>query len=194
MRRVRLAVFLAVIVVGGIGSSPASAHGGEGTLEVIDAVPDPTGTTLTYTVELTYENDGDPVDDAVVSATVRGPGAGPQEPVALASIGDGWYAGPVTFPAPGRWTVAFAAIEPAATLDTTQQVVATPTTSATAAPDPTTTTTTTTSPSGPAGGLVDDGAVDDGPPAGLILGAVVAGAMVVATGIILVLRRRSLGD
>ena len=88
-------------------------------------MPTSAGDEVTYTVELTYANDGDPVDGAIVSATVRGPG-GPREPIALASIGEGWYAGPVLFPGPGRWTVAFAAIEPAATIEATYEVPATP--------------------------------------------------------------------
>ncbi len=130
----RLLVLLVLGAVALLGVAPALAHGEDGTLEVIDAVPTAAGNEVTYTLELTYANDGDPVDGAVVSATVRQPGAGPQDPIALASIGEGGYAGPVTFPGPGRWTVAFAAIEPAAEIEVTYQVPAGPSPATTAAP------------------------------------------------------------
>ena len=176
-------VLLAVIAM---GTGPARAHGDEGALEVIDAVPTTAGDEVTYTVELTYANDGDPVDGAIVSATVRGPG-GPRGPVALASIGEGWYAGPVLFPGPGRWTVAFAAIEPAATVEATYEVPATPPT--TTAPAPTTAP--TTIPAVDSDLAASDADIDEGPPVGLIVGAALAAAALVAVVIILLLRRRS---
>ena len=180
---------LALLVLGAVtllGATPAGAHGDDGTLEVLDAVPTPAGDEVTYTVELTYANDGDPVDGAIVSATVRGPG-GPQEPLAAASIGEGWYAVPIRFPGPGRWTVTFAAVEPAATLEVTYEVPATPPSTTTAPPA-----TTTTAPAESDPTIVDDDTdLDDGPPAGLIVGAVLAGAALVGAAVILFLRRRS---
>ena len=185
MGAVRRLLFCSLLVaVAALGTGPALAHGDEGALEVVDAVPTSAGDEVTYTLELTYANDGDPVDGAIVSATVRGPG-GPREPIALASIGEGWYAGPVLFPGPGRWTVAFAAIEPAATVEATYEVPA--------APPPTTVAPTTTTVAEPVDAdvaSVND--VDEGPPAGLVIGAVLAGVALVAVIVILVLRRRSL--
>ena len=185
MGAVRRLLFCSVLLaVTAVGAGPALAHGDEGTLEVIDAVPTSAGDEVTYTLELTYANDGDPVDGAIVSATVRGPG-GPREPIALASIGEGWYAGPVLFPGPGRWTVAFAAIEPAATVEATYEVPATP---------PTTTippTTTTEPTAGDPDLAADEVDIDDGPPAGLIIGAVVTGAALITAAVVLILRRRS---
>lgn len=184
-------LLLVLLVLGSVallGAAPASAHGDDGALEVIDAVPTAAGDEVTYTVELTYANDGDPVEGAVVSATVRRPGAGPRESIPLASIGEGWYAGAVLFPGPGRWTVAFAAVEPAATVEATYTVPATPPPPTTVAPA-----TTTTAPAEATADLVPDAADgDDGPPAGLIVGAVLAGASLVAVVIILILRRRPL--
>lgn len=184
----RLLALLVLGVVTLLGVAPAAAHGDDGTLEVVDAVPTPAGDEVTYTVELTYANDGDTVDGAVVSATVRGPG-GPQEPLAAASIGEGWYAVPIRFPGPGRWTVTFASVEPAATLEVTYEVPATPPSTTTAPP---VTTTTTPVPVDPTIVTDDDTDLDDGPPAGLIVGAVLAGAALVALVVILILRRRSL--
>jgi len=184
----RLLVLLVLSPAALLGAGPAMAHGDDGTLEVLDAVPTPAGDQVTYTVELTYANDGDPVEGAVVSATVRAPGAGPQEPIALPSIGEGWYAARVTFPGPGRWTVAFAATEPAATVEATYVVPATPPpTTTTAAPA-----TTTTAPEVGARLAADDSDIDDGLPAALIVGVVLAGAALVAVVIILILRRRPL--
>ena len=181
-----LVCLLALGPVALLGAAPATAHGDEGVLEVIDTVPNAAGDEVTYTVELTYENDGDPVDAGSVSATARQAGAGPQEPIAFASIGEGWYAGTVVFPGPGRWTVAFDAVEPVAAIEVTHQVSATPPPTTTAAP------TTTTAPDvGPTLEPAEED-IDEGPPAGLIVGAVLAGAFLVAIVIILILRRRSL--
>ena len=187
MGAVRRLLFCSLLVaVAALGTGPALAHGDEGALEVVDAVPTSAGDEVTYTVELTYANDGDPVDGAIVSATVRGPG-GPQEPLAAASIGEGWYAVPIRFPGPGRWTVTFAAVEPAATLEVTYEVPATPPSTTTAPPA-----TTTTAPAESDPTIVDDDTdLDDGPPAGLIVGAVLAGAALIAVVVVLVLRRRS---
>lgn len=186
----RLLVLLLLGPVALFGAGPASAHGDDGTLEVLDAVPTPAGDAVTYTVELTYANDGDAVEGAVVSATVRAPGAGPQQPVTLPSIGEGWYAGRVTFPGPGRWTVTFAAIEPAATVEATYVVPATP--PPTTTPTTTAPATTTTAPEVEATLTDSDSDLDEGPPAGLIVGVVVAGAVLAAVLIILILRRRPL--
>ena len=187
VRRLLLFVPLVLTVLAGVDAGPAAAHGDEGILEVIDAVPNASGDEVTYTVELTYANDGEPVDGASVSATVRGPGTGLQEAVPLASIGGGWYAGPVIFPGPGRFTVAFAALEPVAALEAVYEVDAAPPSTTTTAP-----TTTSAPPEVDPALVADDDDIDEGPPAGLIVGAVAAGAVLVATVIVLILRRRSL--
>ena len=172
-----------------MAAGPALAHGDEGMLEVVNAVPTAEGDVVAYTVALTYANDGDPVEGAVVTATARRAGAGAQAPVTLPSIGEGWYAANVNFPGPGRWTVTFTAAEPTATVEAVFEVGETleTTTSAAPATDPPPSTT-----AAPAlvDAEIDTG--DDGPPAGLILGAVIAGAGLVAAVIILILRRRSL--
>lgn len=190
VRRLLVLCLLALGPVALLGAAPALAHGDDGTLEVLDAVPTPAGDAVTYTVELTYANDGDPVEGADVSATVRAPGADPRPPITLASIGEGWYAGSVAFPGPGRWTVAFAAVEPAAAVEATYVVPATPTptpTPTTVAPAPT-----TTAPQVDATLADDESDLDEGPPAGLIVGVVFAGAALVAVVVILILRRRPL--
>lgn len=185
MRRLLVLLVLGAVVLS--TATPAMAHGEDGTLEVVDAVPTVAGDEVTYTVELTYANDGDTVDGAIVSATVRGPG-GPQEPLAAASIGEGWYAVPIRFPGPGRWTVTFSSAEPVATVEVSYEVPATPPSTTTAPPA----TTTTTPPESDPTIVDDDTDLDDGPPAGLIVGAVLAGAALVAVVVVLVLRRRSL--
>jgi hypothetical protein len=190
VRRLLLTV-LALTLVGLAGSDRALAHGEDGVLEVVNAVPTPAGDVVAYTVELTYANDGDLVEGAVVTATARRPGSGAEAPVTLPSIGDGWYAANVTFPGPGRWTVTFTATDPAATVDAEFEVVDTPVTTTTTAPTGTGAPPTT---AGPELVADEEDVGDDGPPAGLVLGAVVAGAALVAAIAVLVLRRRSLED
>jgi YtkA-like len=179
----------AAVILAALGSAaPASAHGDEGHLEVVNAVPNADGSAVTYTVELTYANDGDIVDGAAVTATVRQQGGGARPPVDLAGAGSGWYAGTIAFPGPGPWRVTFATAEPEATVEASYQV-----------PEPTPSTTTTVATTTPppttedeeAALLADDGgSTDDGPPTGMVVGLTVAGALLIGTAVFLVIRRR----
>src|SRR5690606_23761314 len=75
------------------------------------------GSTVTYEVVLTYENDGDPVDGAVVTATATPSDGG--QPIAaplLATGAPGAYSATLTL-ASGTWAVAIASEEPAARLE-----------------------------------------------------------------------------
>ena len=112
---------LAAAVVLAFLPSSASAHGDDGTLEVISATAD--GSTATITVRLTYENDDDPVKDATV--TVAGDnGAGASlTPVTLQPAStEGEYAAPVTFPASGTWSLRVTSVTPAAEVSLTQEI------------------------------------------------------------------------
>lgn len=182
-----LAVLAAIVAVLG-GAGAAGAHGDEGVLEVVNAAPGPDGTSVTYTVELTYANDGDVVDGATVTATARRPGGGALAPVPLVGVGPGSYAGTVTFPSPGDWRVTFATAEPVAEVEATF----------TAEPAPATTVTTVAPTSvAPATTVAAELVADDsggeggGPPAALVLGAVVAGAVLIAAVVLGILRRRT---
>jgi hypothetical protein len=181
---------LAVVLAVALPATAAGAHGDEGRLEVVSQVPSPDGQTVTFTVELTYANDGDPVEGATVTATLRTPGGSPPAPVVLTPAGPGSYTGEVLFPGPGQWRVRIASTDPAAEVEATYR--------APEAPPPTTPSTTlppadtpaTTAPAATGATLADDGDGGGGPPAALVLGLVVAGAALVAGGVLAVLRRR----
>lgn len=178
----RLLAGLGLLVVLAV-PSPAGAHGDEGELEVIDAFPTPAGNEVTYTVELTYANDGDLVDGATVTARLSQPGAGPQPPVELIAAGAGRYASTIPFPGPGRWTITFAATEPRAQVRTTYEVPAEPTTTtgppATVAPSTT----------APGEATLADGDSTDDAPTALFVGLGVTGALVLVIGGFLLVRR-----
>ena len=180
---------LLALVVAVLASSPvaAHAHGDEGTLEVLEATPDDTGSAVTYRVGLAYANDGDVVEGATVTATATLSGQDETASVTLADAGGGVYEGTVAFPRPGRWVVRFAATEPAAELQASFRVQPPPPT--TAAPPVSTVVPTTTVPPEDAT-LADDEGGDDGPPAFLVVGVFVAGVLMLAAGTALVLRRR----
>ena len=105
-----------------LGAPSASAHEGEGILE-LDAQPAAPGRSVPYVVRLTWADDGHPAVDATVTATAVDPSGTPQTPVLLEEQGDnGRYAGTVTFPSGGAWTVRFTAVTPSATLEVIQEV------------------------------------------------------------------------
>ena len=101
-----VAVLLGGLALGVGGASPAGAHGDAGVLEV-EAVH-PTTTGAHFIVQLTYENDGEAVSGAEVTATAVSPSGEELAPVTLSPAADGSYQGPVDMPDPGQWTVRIA--------------------------------------------------------------------------------------
>lgn len=101
----------------------SEAHEGHGVLVVEGRHP--TGpTAVHYVVRLTWSGDGHPADPATtaVTASILGP-QGPLPLVVLTPWGaDGRYAGTVSFPAPGMWTVRFSAPNPATQFDSLELV------------------------------------------------------------------------
>jgi hypothetical protein len=96
------------------------AHGGDGVIEVEAAHPTSTG--VHFIVRLTYQNDGDPVSGATVTATAVGPDGQETDPVELSPSDAGGYQGPVDMPEPGEWTVRFTSADPPATLEQATEV------------------------------------------------------------------------
>lgn len=107
-----------------VAASPASAepesdsHAGNGVLVV--EVGHPTGPNqIHYVVRLTWA-DGHPADLSYVTATLMGL-SGASAPVALyPHDSDGRYAGTITFPGAGVWTVRFSSAVPPVTVDHTE--------------------------------------------------------------------------
>ena len=133
MKRVITLAAVALCAAGalplGAGAASASAaHGGDGVLEVEAAHPTSTG--VHFIVTLTYQNDGDAVSGAAVTATPISPSGESLDPVTLVPAADGTYQAPVDMPDPGEWTVRFASDEPPATLEQTVEVSDTSTTGA----------------------------------------------------------------
>jgi hypothetical protein len=101
--------------------SPAGAQEGEGiiTLEATH----PAGLSVHFIVRVTWENDGRPADDAIVTATAVATDGTRLTPVTLAPVdNDGRYADAIDFDAPGSWTVRFASTDPTGTAVITQTV------------------------------------------------------------------------
>lgn len=121
MKRLSAAALLCTLVLA--GGSVAAAHEGDGRLEVLRATPGYMA--VDYQVRLTYVADGHGAPDATVTAVAEQPGAAAATPVQLsAGAEEGLYAGTVTFPGPGDWTVRFTSVTPAATLEQPQAVTA----------------------------------------------------------------------
>jgi hypothetical protein len=188
--RAAAVVLLCAALATALGAPSASAHEGEGILE-FDAQPAAPGLSFPYVVRLTWADDGHPAVDATVTATAFDPSGAPQTPVLLEEQGDdGRYAGTVTFPSSGAWTVRFTAVTPSATLEVTQEVAEPPPSTTTSG----VTTTTNTNPEASTGAEALDAAdasdVDES--SGGIAGLLAAGflAVIVAGGILGFVRAR----
>jgi hypothetical protein len=180
------ALALALTLAAASGAAPAGAHEGGGTLTVEQVHPG--GLSVHYIVLVTWENDGHPAADATVTATAVGSDGTALTPVTLApsGTGDGRYAGSVTFPEAGAWTVRFTSIEPTGSAERPEQVTA-PDTGAEGTDGSGDAGATATSEPGVA--LADDGtgasaAQDDGGDGGMPVLLIVAAAVVAVGGVV----------
>lgn len=132
MKRLTILLAATVCALLLLGPTPARAHEGPGSIEVLAADPaEPL--TLRYRVKVISVNDGHPAPEATVTATVVDE-ASPQTPVPMAKVDDGIYEATVSFPRDGQWTVRFASLRPTATLERVEAVAPPPTTTTTAPP------------------------------------------------------------
>jgi hypothetical protein len=115
LRSLMIAVAVAALAAAGLLLAPAAgAQQGEGIINLEAAHP--AGTSVHFIVRVTWENDGHPATDAVVTATARDSDGAELTPVTLAPIDDeGRYANAIDFGSPGTWTVRFTSSEPTAT-------------------------------------------------------------------------------
>lgn len=133
-RRCCAAALIALVALGLRPAGPAAAHGGTGTLELVAAQPEPLAVlAVHYEVALRFAADSEPVGDVSVSAAAARSGQAPQPPVRMQAMAQpGHFETTVRFPEPGRWTVRFVSIDPAAILEQAEEVTG----PATGAPGP----------------------------------------------------------
>ncbi|MGH9192877.1 MAG: hypothetical protein ACRDZ0_10470 [Acidimicrobiales bacterium] len=124
-------VLAAVALAGALPGAPAGAHDGDGIITMEAAHP--AGTSIHFIVRVTWENDGHPAADAVVTATAVGGDGTQLTPVTLAPVDDGRYANAIDFGSSGAWAVRFTSIDPTGAAEVDQTVEAPP---ATPADDP----------------------------------------------------------
>jgi hypothetical protein len=124
LRSFVIAVAVAALAAAGLLlGPPAGAQQGEGMISLEAAHP--AGTSVHFIVRVTWENDGHPATDSVVTATARGSDGTELTPVTLAPIDDeGRYANAIDFGAPGTWMVRFTSSDPTATAEVTATVEA----------------------------------------------------------------------
>ncbi|MBM3674426.1 MAG: hypothetical protein FJW88_05630 [Actinobacteria bacterium] len=116
MKRVFLGALLGAALLVAL-AGPAGAHGDDGNLAVQATRH---GLSVEYVTRLTFVSDGHPADEATVTVSATGPAT--VAPVALSPQGDGNYAGTVTFPTVGTWTVVLESTNPGARVTQTQVV------------------------------------------------------------------------
>jgi hypothetical protein len=124
LRSFVIAVAVAALAAAGLLlGPPAGAQQGEGMISLEAAHP--AGTSVHFIVRVTWENDGHPATDSVVTATARGSDGTELTPVTLAPIDDeGRYANAIDFESPGTWMVRFTSSDPTATAEVTATVEA----------------------------------------------------------------------
>ena len=103
------------------GDTVDQAHEGYGVIDVEGRHPAEDGS-IHYVVRVTWSEDGHPAEGSTVTATVLDPFGNAQPPVTLDPVDlDGRYAGLVTFPYQGMWTVRFTSSLPAGSIDAIEQ-------------------------------------------------------------------------
>ena len=124
LRSFVIAVTVAALAGAGLlRGPPAGAQQGEGIINLEAAHP--AGTSVHFIVRVTWESDGHPATDSVVTATARGSDGTELTPVTLAPVDDeGRYANAIDFGSPGTWMVRFTSSDPAATTEVTATVEA----------------------------------------------------------------------
>ena len=121
LRSFMISVAVALAAAGLLLAPPAGSQQGEGIINLEAAHP--AGTSVHFIVRVTWENDGHPATDSVVTATARDSDGTELTPVTLAPIDDqGRYANAIDFGSPGTWMVRFASSEPTATSEVTATV------------------------------------------------------------------------
>ncbi len=185
LRPVLFGLLLAPIAL--LTLAPAvSAHGDVG-IFAVDVDGRIEADTVTYEVVLSFENDGDPVDGAVVTATATPSDGGQPVSATLASTGaPGTYTTTLTL-RPGTFAVTIASEDPAARIERSVTIpAATPTTTAPVAISPQAPTTTAAR---DASGDASVSADDDSSSA-IVIGAVVLAALGLVAAGLTVARRR----
>ena len=106
----------------------ASAHGDDAIAELVAFTPAPDGASAQVTVRLTFQNDGDPVDEATVTISGDDAAGHTLTPATLdPGAQPGLFEGTLALPGPGTWNLRVTSIEPEASLTFTQTVSAAPT-------------------------------------------------------------------
>lgn len=104
------------------GEEARPAHEGYGVIDLEGRHP-ADGGAVHYVVRVTWSEDGHPAEGAGVTATLLDAFGNPLSSVPLDAVdADGRYAGYVTFPGDGLWTVRITSAVPAGSLDVVEQV------------------------------------------------------------------------
>ena len=199
--RTRVALLVIAIAVAFLGT-PAAAHSDDGEMTITSA--EPSGElTVDLEVGIVYANDGEPAEDATVTATATRADGSSAGPFDLPNVVSARYGATITLPEPGAWTIRVDSTGPVATASTEVDTTLAPTTtiapaSTTATSAPATDGATTTSGDDAAATTTTSAqaAEEDGgsAPSGWLI-AVIALAIVAAGGAALaVLQRRDRDD
>jgi len=120
-------LFVAMLALTVLSQSGALAHEDTGRFEDVRVeVIGPL--TLSVKATLIYPNDGEPAEEATVTAVAEQPGAPAGAPSPLQELAPGEYSAELTVPNGGSWTIRLTALSPSATTETAVEVPAPATT------------------------------------------------------------------
>jgi hypothetical protein len=192
IRAAALAAALTALVLA-LSTGPAAAHGDEGQMTVVDAT-ESAPMTISVEVGLVHADDQHLAEEAEV--WVQASSADTQlERVGLTRTGEGSavYAGQISVPSPGEWTLSFESTDPAATAQASVSVAeaAPESTTSTAAPTTSPPTTSATDTDSEPTAAQDDEDEDDGLSSVVIALGVIGVLVLVAAGVAVAQRRRN---
>lgn len=131
-----------VLAITAVWASPAFGHSDEGEMKITKATAT-SPTTIELEAGITFANDNDLAEEAVVTATATDQAGASVGPIAMPRRTGALYAATIEVPGPGVWTIAVSSTEPVASAST-QVDTTTPTTTSSSSSSTTTSTPSTT--------------------------------------------------
>lgn len=117
MRQLLSKAVISLMIVAAVmltfGVQTASAHGDDGSMEVLDS-QQVGPRRIRLEVAIPYSNDGDQAENAIVTASLTGPDGQTVTDVALPRTAEATYAAEVDVPTEGAWTIEVASTDPTA--------------------------------------------------------------------------------
>ncbi|MCB1006038.1 MAG: hypothetical protein KDB35_17795 [Acidimicrobiales bacterium] len=184
-----VAVLGLLLSITALWSSPAFGHADEGEMKITKATAT-SPTTIEVEAGITFANDDDLAEEAVVTATVTDQAGTSVGPIPMPRRTGALYAATIELPNPGTWTIAVSSTEPTANA-TTQVDTTTAVSTSQASTTQTTSATSTTAGTAVASSTTTPEQTDNSTTTVVVAAIVVAAAIGVGAALVLRSRRNT---